>query len=71
MTIVVTGAYGRKYKTGEDVYKDWIGNKDFYILKGSDYGYINKADWDKYNKGWDSVHFTDGTIRSILATGLL
>lgn len=68
---VVTGAYGRKYKTPESVKKDWDDNKDFYIVRGSQFSYMNKADWDKYNKGWDSVHFMDGTIRMVLATGLL
>lgn len=68
---VVTGAYGRKYKTLTDAQKDWESNKDFYIIQGSIFSYINRADWEKYNKGWDSVYFVDGTLSSTLEVGVL
>lgn len=68
---LVTGAYGRKYQTPEQVVNDWREHKDFYILRGSQWAYINRADWEKYDKGWDSVHFTDGTIRTVLEVGLM
>ena len=68
---LLTGAYGRKYQTPESVQKDWEEHKDFYILKGSEWAYINRADWQNHNKGWDSVQFTDGTIRMVLEVGLM
>ncbi|MFO0000011.1 MAG: hypothetical protein ACK559_02685 [bacterium] len=50
---------------------DWREHKDFYILRGSQWSYINRADWEKYNNKWDSVHFSDGTIRTVLEVGLM
>ena len=68
---LLTGAYGRKYQTPESVQKDWEEYKDFYIVTGSEWAYINRADWQNHNKGWDSVQFTDGTIRMVLEVGLM
>lgn len=32
--LVITGAYGRKYKTLEDAKADWDSGKDFKIMHG-------------------------------------
>lgn len=45
--MIVIPAYGRDYKTREDVIKDWEGNKDFVIQDVSckyNGKYINKND---------------------------
>lgn len=68
---IVTGAYGRKYKTAEDVKRDWEQNRDFYIVRGSMYSYINKKDWEIYDGRMGSVYFVNDTLRVTLAMGLL
>ena len=49
--LVVSGAYGRDYKSVAAVKSDWAANKDFVIRSfGPDSGrYINKTDADAGN----------------------
>ena len=68
---IVTGAYGRKYKTAEDVKRDWEQDRDFYIVRGSMYSYINKKDWEIYDSRMGGVYFVNDTLRVTLAMGLL
>jgi len=50
MTIlVVSGAYGRDYKSVAAVKADWNANKDFAVRSLGSGGYINKADADAAN----------------------
>ena len=67
--IRVTSAYGRKYSYVEIVRQDWEANKDFRMLDGG--GYVNRSDWIKYNKGLDSVVFSNGVVLMHLEHGVL
>ena len=67
--IRVTGAYGRKYNSAEIARQDWENDKDFHMTDGG--GYINRSDWQKYNKGLDSVIFSNGVVLMHLETGIL
>jgi hypothetical protein len=67
--IRVTSAYGRKYTSAEIVRQDWEADKDFHMTDGG--GYINRSDWQKYNKGMDSVVFSNGVVRMHLEIGFL
>lgn len=42
--ITVSPAYGRDYKTAEEAFTAWKGNKDFKIETPGYPGYINSAD---------------------------
>jgi hypothetical protein len=64
----VKPAYGRIYQSAEEVITDWEANKDFKISGGP---YINKSDWKKYNKEFDSVIFTGPPIKLFLEYGFL
>ena len=67
--IRVTSAYNRKYTSAEIVRQDWEADKDFRMLDGG--GYINRSDWVKYNKGLDSVVFSNGVVLMHLEHGIL
>lgn len=67
--IRVTAAYGRNYSSAEIVRHDWESDKDFRMLDGG--GYINRSDWEKYNKKLDSVVFSNGIVLMHLESGIL
>jgi hypothetical protein len=47
--LIVSGAYGRDYKSVAAVKADWDANKDFAVRTFGAGGYINKADADAAN----------------------
>ena len=67
--IRITAAYGRNYSSAEIVRQDWESDKGFRMLDGG--GYINRSDWVKYNKGLDSVVFSNGVVLMHLEHGIL
>jgi hypothetical protein len=65
--LYVRSAYGRIYSTFEEIISDWEADKDFYLIQ--EHRYINKSDWKKYNKGWDSVVFPHENNKYFLEYG--
>lgn len=43
LTLTVSGAYGRDYKSGKAAKADWEADKDF-VVRGLGSGYVNKSD---------------------------
>lgn len=48
--IIVTPAYGREYKTKDEVVQAWKADQDFF-MQYEMYSYINKRDWTNFCDG--------------------
>lgn len=66
--IHIIGAYGKRYTSAEVVRKDWLADKDFYMLP--ERKYINRSDWLKYNKRRDSIIYCDPKVALVVETGI-
>lgn len=53
--MTVTPAYGKDYKTADDVFAAWMRNKDFYIMTPGYPSYLNKEDAEIYGLPNDIV----------------
>ncbi len=61
-------AYGRTYKSVDDVMKDWDANIDFKVWNGP---YLNKRNWEKYGSPLDSIVYEWGNIKVYIQLGLV
>lgn len=56
ITMQVKPAYGRTYKDGDEVLKDWFDGKDFYSITHSGYCSIRNMDYFRRD-GVIAIHF--------------
>jgi hypothetical protein len=63
-TLVVMGAYGRRYNDGRQALKDWEDGKDFLIVGGP---YCSVRDTPTMIRdGWQYVRIMDFDVGSVL-----
>lgn len=53
--LTIRPAYGRTYKTAEEVRKDWDANLDFFIVETQQY--VNRTDFAKYGNPLDFLMY--------------
>ena len=61
-------AYGKTYKTKEEVREAWDNNVTFKTYNGP---YLDKKNWKKYGSPLDSLTFCYGNLTVYIQTGIL
>lgn len=61
-SVILTGAYGRKYATPEAAMKDWQDGKDFRLEGSSTYCSIRDSQYFQRDMSLIGIRLTNGQI---------